>query len=493
MADEQDRDLLGTAIVGAGVAGIGMGAQLRRAGRHDFLIFERADELGGTWRDNRYPGVACDIPSRLYSYSFRPKPDWSRRFAPGPEILDYLRQAAHAEGLEPHLRLAEPVQHAAWDDDDGCWRLTTPHGRFRARTLVVAAGRLSEPKTPRIPGLDAFPGRAFHSARWDDRPLDGLRVGIVGTGASAVQLLPEVARRAASVTLFQRSAAWVLPRGDRAIGPGEQQPDRAELAEEAERLFAARIAGSPELRALRRRAERHRAAQVADPALRALLTPDYEIGCKRAVFSDDYFPALQRPNVTLEPSALAAVEGGTAVAASGARHGLDVLIFATGFETTRPPFARLITGRDGETLAAHWAAGMVSHASTVVAGFPNLFVLDAPNAALGHHSAFEIIEAQIGFVLGALDHLEQRIACGDAAALEVTAEAEAAYSAEIDRLAQRTVWTQGGCSSWYLDEASGRLTLLWPAPVSEFRERYGTFDPAPFERMPEPAVVTPLS
>jgi cation diffusion facilitator CzcD-associated flavoprotein CzcO len=231
MADEQDRDLLGTAIVGAGVAGIGMGAQLRRAGRHDFLIFERADELGGTWRDNRYPGVACDIPSRLYSYSFRPKPDWSRRFAPGPEILDYLRQAAHAEGLEPHLRLAEPVQHAAWDDDDGCWRLTTPHGRFRARTLVVAAGRLSEPKTPRIPGLDAFPGRAFHSARWDDRPLDGLRVGIVGTGASAVQLLPEVARRAASVTLFQRSAAWVLPRGDRAIGPGEQQPDRAELAE----------------------------------------------------------------------------------------------------------------------------------------------------------------------------------------------------------------------------------------------------------------------
>jgi cation diffusion facilitator CzcD-associated flavoprotein CzcO len=492
MAELRAAGLLESAIVGAGIAGIGMGAQLRRTGRDDFLVFERADELGGTWRDNRYPGVACDIPSRLYSYSFRPKPDWSRRFAPGPEILDYLRGTARAEGLEPHLRLSEPVQHAAWDDEDGCWRLTTPHGGYRARTLVVAAGRLSEPKTPSIPGLDTFPGRAFHSARWDDRPLDGLRVGLVGTGASAVQLLPELARRAASVTVFQRSAAWVLPRGDRPIAPGERQPERAELADEAERLFAARIAGSPEHRALRRRAEQHLAAQVPDPALAAALTPDYEIGCKRAVFSDDYFPALQRPNVTLEPSALAAVEGGTAVAASGAQHELDVLIFATGFETTRPPFARLIAGRDGETLGAHWAGGMVSHASTVVAGFPNLFVLDAPNAALGHHSAFEIIEAQIGFVLGALDHLEALVAGGEPAArLEVTAEAEAAYSAEIDRLARRTVWTQGGCSSWYLDEASGRLTLLWPAPVSEFRARYGAFDPAPFTRAPEPAV-TPL-
>ncbi|GAA4167717.1 NAD(P)/FAD-dependent oxidoreductase [Gryllotalpicola koreensis] len=465
------------AVIGAGIAGIGMGAQLTRAGRDDFLIFERADDVGGTWRDNSYPGVACDIPSRLYSYSFRPPRRWSRRFAPGAEILDYLRETAHAEGLEPHLRLGEPLTSARWDDENGCWRLATPRGAYSARALIMAAGRLSEPKTPAVPGLDTFPGRAFHSARWDHASLAGLRVGVVGTGASAVQLAPEVAAAAASVTVFQRTPAWVLPRGDRAFAPGEPQPDRAELSAEAERLFDARITGSTELAALRDRALAHLDSQVADPALRAALTPDYELGCKRAVFSDDYFAALQQSNVTLEPSALSSVEGATAVAASGARYDLDVLVFATGFETTRPPFARLVTGRDGESLAAHWSDGMTSHASTVVHGFPNLFVLDGPNAALGHHSAFEVIEAQLDYVLGALDHLD-----ATDAPLEVTAEAESAYSAEIDRLAAGTVWVQGGCSSWYRDESSGHLTLLWPAPVAEFRERYGVFDPAPFSR-----------
>ena len=470
--------MIAVAIVGAGIAGIGMGAQLKRAGRDDFLIFERADDLGGTWRDNSYPGVACDIPSQLYSYSFRPKQHWSRRFALGAEILDYLHDTAQAEGLAPHLRLGEPLTSARWDDEGGCWRLTTPRGEYSARALVMAAGRLSEPKTPSIPGLDTFPGSAFHSARWDHAPLDGLRVGIVGTGASAVQLLPEVAKVAASVTVFQRTPAWVLPRSDRALAPGEPQPDRAALSAEAERLFDSRVAGSPELDALRAKAEAHLRAEVADPALRAALTPDYELGCKRAVFSDDYFAALQRPGVTLEPSALASVDGASAAAASGARFDLDVLVFATGFETTRPPFARLIAGRDGETLATHWADGMTSHASTVVHGFPNLFVLDGPNAALGHHSAFEVIEAQLGYVLGALDHLDRLDQAGNP--LEVTADAELAYSAEIDRLAAHTVWVTGGCSSWYRDEASGRLTLLWPARVSEFRTRYGTFDPAPF-------------
>ncbi|HEY0248209.1 MAG TPA: NAD(P)/FAD-dependent oxidoreductase [Gryllotalpicola sp.] len=466
---------LGVAIIGAGIAGIGMGAQLTRSGRDDFLVFERADGLGGTWRDNTYPGVACDIPSELYSYSFRPKPDWSRMFAPGAEILEYLRDTAQAEGLDPHLRLNEPLESASWDDENGCWRLTTSRGEHSARSLVMAAGRLSEPRTPRIPGLDGFTGRAFHSARWQPGSLAGLRVGIVGTGASAVQLLPEIARDAASVTVFQRHAAWVLPRGDRAFVPGETRPSRAELYEEAERLFDARIPGSPQLEALHERAMGHLEASVADRALRAALTPDYEVGCKRAVFSDEYFPALQRPDVTLEASALASVDGGTAVAASGARYELDVLVLATGFETTHPPFARLVAGRDGELLAEHWRDGMVSHASTMVHGFPNLFVLDGPNAALGHHSAIEVIEAQLDYVLGALDFLD---ATGEP--LDVTAEAEAAYTAEIDRLAARTVWTQGGCLSWYLDEGSHRLTLLWPERVAEFRARNGTFDPAPF-------------
>jgi len=290
-----------------------------------------------------------------------------------------------------------------------------------------------------------------------------------------VQLVPEAAREAASVVVLQRTPPWVLPRGDRAYAPGEEPPDREVLAEEAERLFDARIAGTRAEAELRSRAEEHLRAQVPDPALRALLTPDHAVGCKRALFSDDWYPALQQPHVTLEPSAPVAVEGSTVVAASGARYEVDVLVLATGFETTRPPFAHLVTGRDGRTLAEHWAGGMTSHASTVVHGFPNLFVLDGPNAGLGHHSALEVIEAQIGYVLGALDHLD-----ATGGPLEVSAAAEAAYTEEVDRRAAETVWLRGGCRSWYVDERSGRLTLLWPGRAREFRARFGHFDPVPF-------------
>ncbi|GAA4387825.1 flavin-containing monooxygenase [Tsukamurella soli] len=465
-------------IVGAGIAGLGMGIRLARAGRDDFVILERADDVGGTWRDNVYPGVACDIPSHLYEYSFLPKADWARRFATGGELHEYLRAAARDEGLRPHLRLDTPLDGARWDADARCWRLETGSGGLAARALVLAAGRLSEPRIPVVPGLDTFVGNAFHSARWRAGSLAGLRVGVVGTGASAVQIVPEVAREAASVVVFQRTPAWVLPRGDRAYEAEEPRPTRAALSAEAEQLFAARIADSRPAAALEARAREHLHRQVADPGLRARLTPDYAIGCKRAVFSDDYLPALQLPHVTLEPTELAAVEPGAAVAASGARHAVDVLVFATGFETTRPPFARLVTGR-GETLAQHWAHGMTSHASTVVSGFPNMFVLDGPNSALGHHSAFEVIEAQIDYVLGALEYIAAGLR-----PLEVTAAAEAAYTALIDELADRTVWKRGGCASWYLDEDSHRLTLLWPERAGLFRRVNGTFDPRPFEPAP---------
>lgn len=466
------------AIVGAGFAGLGMGMTLKRAGRDDFVILERGGDVGGTWRDNVYPGVACDIPSHLYSYSSRPNPDWSRVFASGPEIQEYLRKTARDEGLLGHVRTNDTLTGARWDEAAGCWRLTTSTGVLAARALVIAAGRLSEPRIPQLPGLDRFGGRAFHSARWIDQPLAGLRVGVVGTGASAVQLVPEIAREAAHVTVFQRSAPWVLPRGDRAYLPGESRPGREELLADAERLFDARVAGSPALEELRTRASAHLAAQVADAGLRRAVTPDYEIGCKRALFSDKWYPALQRPNVTLEPSALTAVDGSIAVAASGERYEVDVLVFATGFETTHPPYARLIHGRD-ETLAEHWADGMTSHASTVVAGFPNLFVLDGPNASLGHNSAIEVIEAQLGYVLGALEHLDALGGSWADASLDVSRDAEAAYTSLIDRLAARTVWTSG-CESWYVDERSRRLTLLWPSTAGEFAARNGTFDPEPF-------------
>lgn len=475
------------AVVGAGLAGVGLGARLRRAGRTGFVMLERADDVGGTWRDNVYPGVACDIPSALYSYSFLPQPAWSRVFAPGAEIHGYVRDVARSEGLGPHLRLGTELTGARWDDDGAAWHLATTRGPLTARVLVTAVGRLSEPRVPEIPGLGTFPGRVFHSARWDRDLPDGLRVGVVGTGASAVQLVPELARRAASVVVLQRTPPWVLPRGDRAYAPGEARPDRAALAEEADRLFDARLAGTTAEAALRERAEAHLRDQVPDPALRARLTPDYAVGCKRALFSDDWYPALQQPHVTLEPSAAAAVEGSTLVAASGARYEVDVLVLATGFETTRPPFAHLVAGRGGRTLAEHWADGMTSHASTVVHGFPNLFVLDGPNAGLGHHSALEVIEAQIGYVLGGLDHLDST----GGRPLEVSAAAEAAYTREVDERAAGTVWLRGGCRSWYVDERSGRLTLLWPGRAAEYRERFGAFDPAPFAPGGVPACAPP--
>jgi cation diffusion facilitator CzcD-associated flavoprotein CzcO len=467
------------AVVGAGFAGIGLGVRLARRHRESFVLLERAHGVGGTWRDNRYPGVACDVPSHLYSFSFRPKPDWSRVFAPGAEIHEYLRGCARDEGLDPHLRLGTEMQHARWDGTR--WRVATSAGTYRARVLVVAAGRLSEPRIPEIPGLSAFDGPVFHSARWDGAAdLAGRRVGVVGTGASAAQIVPALAGTAAHLVVFQRTPPWVVPRGDRAytaqerrdfaLDPAAERALREELFDDAERAIGARRRVRPDIDQVRERALAHLAAQVPDPVLRARLRPDYEIGCKRIVISDDLYPALAR------------VEKSTAIAASGAHHPLDALVLATGFWTTRLPFAQRIEGRLG-LLAERWADGMTAHASTAVHGFPNMFVINGPNASLGHNSAVYMIEAQIDHVLGALDHL----AAGDGTALEATAEAEEAYTREIDAMSADTVWLQGGCRSWYVDEASGRLTLLWPGTARSFRARNGTFDPRPYGQAPRVA------
>jgi len=486
-----DRREVDIAIVGAGFAGLGMGIQLGRRGRESFVILERADRVGGTWRDNRYPGVACDIPSHLYSFSFLQKLDWSEVFASGAEIESYLESCVEHENLSPHLRLRTEMTRAIYDEGERAWWISTTAGEYRARTLIVAAGRLSEARTCELPGLESFPGPVFHSSAWNDEvPLASARVGVVGTGASAAQLVPEVAKLARHLVVFQRSPPYVVPRGGRAYtreelqafhaDPATAQLLRERLFLEAEQSIAARRGVQPDLDLLRARALGHLEAQVSDQALRSMLTPDYEIGCKRVVLSDDYYPALGRDNVTLEPTALAGIDGPTAIAASGSRYSLDVLILATGFCSTRPPFAQRITGRDAVLLATRWERGMVAHASTVVSGFPNMFVLDGPNASLGHNSAIEMIETQIGYVLGALDYL----AASPRAVLEVSEEAEQEYTREIDARSRSTVWLEGGCSSWYVDEESGRLTLLWPDSARSFRERNGTFDPRPYRDVP---------
>ncbi len=479
---------LDVAIVGAGFAGLGMGIRLKRRGTASFLLFERAEDVGGTWRDNTYPGVACDVPSHLYSFSFRPNPHWSSFFSAGGEIREYLAASARDEGLTEHLALGTDVSAMNWDASCSRWVLQTTRGRYTARSLVLACGRLTAPRIPDVPGLDTFDGPAFHSARWDaDADLHGKRVAVIGSGASAVQLVPPVAAVARELVVLQRSAPYVIPRDEHRYTDAERtlferDPEglarlRSSLFWKAEEAFAQRAGAPEQLAGARARALDHLAAQVADPVLRAKLTPRYEIGCKRVLISNDYYPALTRDSVTVEPSALDAVSGNTLVTASGSRHEVDAVIFATGFHAARQPYARIVRGVGGELLAEHWSHGMTSHASIVVSGFPNLFVMNGPNAGLGHNSAIYMIETQIDYVLGALQHLASH---GDAV-LDVTTRAEDDYTALIDELSATTVWMTGGCESWYRDGGTGRLTLLWPDFAHAFRERNGVFSPAAFE------------
>lgn len=478
-------EVVDVVVVGAGFAGLG--AALELAGRAEsFVVLERAGEVGGTWRDNTYPGVACDVPSHLYAFAHSPNPAWSRTFAPGPEIQTYLRDLAARPGVAENLRFGHEVTGAVYDEDADRWDVTTTRGAFRSRVLVLAAGRLTEPRTPAVPGLAHFPGPVFHTARWDHGvDLAGARVGVVGTGASAVQVVPELAGHVGRLTVFTRSAPYVVPRGDRphtaeeirgfTEDPAALRAVRTDLFEGMERGIAARRREREDLAQFRRRALDHLAAQVPDPVLRARLTPDYEVGCKRVLLSDTFYPALGREDVAVA-GALDRVEERTAVTAAGERVELDVLVLATGFLSTRQPYAELVTGRGGVRLSRAWSTGMVSHASTVVHGFPGMFVLDGPNASLGHNSAVHVIESQVAYLAGALDHL-----AAAPGPLEVSAQAQAAYTREIDDMAADTVWLRGGCTSWYVDERSGRLTLLWPGTATAFRERNGRFDPAAFD------------
>ena len=475
------------AIIGSGFSGIGMAIRLKRMGFTSFTIYEAAGELGGTWRDNTYPGVACDIPSHLYGFAAHPNPDWSGVYATGPEIRAYLERVAADEGIVP--RLESPLTDAAWDDEWGVWRLRVggPHPvDIIADALVLACGRLTEPRIPDIPGLAEFDGPVFHSSRWrHDVDLDGARIAVVGTGASAVQLVPELARTS-HVTLFQRSAAWIVPRGARPYTNAErrrfrERPElltalREDLFVEGEARFASRSGDAAASALARDVALNHLRDQVADPALRASLTPGYAFGCKRVLLSDDFYPAVASDGVTLEASALASVEGRTLLAASGRRHEVDAIVFATGFASTQQPYADLVTGEQG-TLAQHWSDGMTSYASTMVSGFPNLFVLDGPNASLGHNSSVLMIEEQAAYLARTLAFRYEATLDG---VLRVDPAAERAYTAEIDRAAASTPWITGGCRNWYVDERSGRLTLLWPGTVTAFRERLAQADGSEF-------------
>lgn len=462
-------------IIGAGFSGLAMAIRADRAGFSRFLILEKAEAVGGTWHDNTYPGAASDIPSHLYSLSFAPNANWSRRYPRQPEIAAYLRGLVAENGLRDRLRLGTTVTTARWDAAAKLWRVETDRGEIRARVLVSGAGGLHHPALPAIPGLDAFAGPVFHSSRWNHAcDLAGRRVGVIGTGASAVQIVPEIVERVAHLTLFQRSAPWVLPRGDRAYTDRERrlfarvplarQFHRAKLYWEHEIVALLGFGRVSRVTAIGERlGRRHIARAIADPDLRIKLTPPYRLGCKRVLVSDDYYPALARPNAAVVTEPIRAVRPHAVVTADGAEHALDVLVLATGFDVARG-FARIrILGRDGVSLAEAWRTGLDAYRGLAVHGFPNFFLLLGPNTALGHNSVLLMIEAQVAHVLDALRHLARR----PGQALEVRREAQARFRAEIDDRMTGSIWTSGGCGSWYLDDA-GRNRTIWPGSVPAY-------------------------
>ena len=466
------------AIVGAGFSGLAAAIRLKRDGIDDLVVLERAADVGGVWRDNTYPGCACDVQSHLYSFSFAPNPDWTHAYGLQPEILEYLRASARRFGVLPHLRLEHEVLRAAWQG--ARWRVETTRGWLTADVLIAANGGLSDPALPRIPGIERFAGPAFHSARWrHDVELDGRRVAVIGTGASAIQIVPAIQPRVARLLVFQRTPPWVLPRANHPISPlarriyralpVTQRIVRAAIQAAREALLLGFSEG-PIMDLVERGARRYLRSTVADPVLRARLTPRYRIGCKRVLLSDDYLPALAQPNVEVVSEAIAEARPGSLVTDDGRVYPVDVMVFATGFQVTDPPIAHRIHGRDGETLAQAWRGSPKAYLGTTVAGFPNLFLLQGPNTGLGHTSVLLMMEAQLEQVSQALRHLARR----RAQALEPHPRAQAAFVAEVDRRMRSRVWTTGGCVSWYID-ATGRSSTLWPGTTLAFRRRLSRF------------------
>jgi cation diffusion facilitator CzcD-associated flavoprotein CzcO len=477
-------------IVGTGFAGLGSAIRLKQRGEHDFVLLERAERLGGTWRDNSYPGCACDVPSHLYSFSFALNPDWTRLCSPQGEIQAYLERVADEYAVPPHIRFGHEMLEAAWNEQRGLWEIHTSAGDFTAEILISGMGGLSEPALPQLEGLDSFQGTTFHSAQWDhEHSLAGERVAVIGTGASAVQFIPEIQPEVGELQVYQRTAPWIVPRRNAKINPRlrrlfQRFPPAMKLMRGilywSAELLVLGLAKEPRLmRILERVAEKNLARQVPDPALRAKLKPSYRLGCKRILFTDQYLPALAQPNVEVIDAGIREVRPHSIVTADGVEHAVDTIIFGTGFHVTDQPLVDRLRGRDGRLLAEHWHGTMAAFNGTTITGFPNLFTLLGPYTGLGHTSIVIMIEAQIEYMLKALDAIDAH----RGAAVDVRPQAQAAFVAEMSRLAAGTVWTAGGCKSWYLD-AHGNASTIWPDFTFRFRARTKRFDTDDYELIP---------
>ncbi|MDP9821677.1 flavin-containing monooxygenase [Nocardioides massiliensis] len=465
-------------IIGTGFGGIGIAAELLRHGYADLRLWERADDLGGVWRDNHYPGAGCDVPSPLYSYSWAPTTRWHRRYALQDQIHDYLRDVADRFGVSPLIRYGRSVVSATWDDEGATWTVGFADGSTEeVEVLISAVGQLSEPHIPAVPGVDDFAGTSFHSARWDhDADLDGKRVAVVGIGASAIQFVPHLVERAAEVTLFQRSANYILPKPDGPLpdwyAPGVAV-ERRLFRSLGEGFSRGMHDGSKVGEVQRRVALAHLRRQVPDPELRAKLTPDTPIGCKRILFSNNFYPAVSQPHVELVTDAVQEVTAG-GVRAGGVEHEADVLIWGTGFATQAFDHGIEVTGRDGHTLAKQWGDGARAHLGVHVPGFPSLFLLYGPNTNLGGSSIVVMLEAQSRHIRSVLDHARR----AGKHQVEVTTAAELQWDTEIQQRLATTSWAH--CDNWYRHPVSGRITSNWPGSTREYDARLDALDPTEF-------------
>jgi cation diffusion facilitator CzcD-associated flavoprotein CzcO len=472
-------------IIGAGFGGLGMGMQLKRRGRSDFVILEQDTGVGGTWHANRYPGAACDIPSLLYSFSFAPSTGWTRSYPGQAEIEAYLNDCVDRFDLLPHLHLRTRVCSLEWSAETQRWTIRAQQRgeelTWTARVVVNATGGLSRPAVPDIAGLADFKGTVMHTARWHaEVPLADRRIGVLGTGASAIQLVPQLVGKAARVLLFQRTPAWILPKRDRPVSPAmralyEHVPGLRRLARAC--VYAVHELRAPGftrrpaiLKTLEPLALRYLKRRVADPALREALTPRYRMGCKRILIASDFYPAIQRRNARLVTSPIARVVADGVLTADGVHHPLDVLVLATGFQAAEAMSPFPVRGRDGIELNEVWRQGARAYLGTTVPGFPNLFLIVGPNTGLGHNSMVFMIESQLRYVLDALERMER----AQLAAVDTRQAVADAFNAQLQQRMKRTVWANGGCTSWY-QTRGGLITTLWPGSTLAFRWRTRRF------------------
>ncbi len=474
------------AIIGAGMAGILSAIKLQEAGLTDFTVYEKGDELGGTWRENTYPGLACDVPSHLYSYSFALTPEWSRRFSPGTEIRAYFERVARDHGIVERVRFNEEITSCTFTN--GRWHLETRAGTHDEVDVVIAAtGVLHHPRYPDIEGLDAFAGACFHSARWNhDATIDGARVGVIGTGSTAVQIVSAITSRVGTLSLFQRTAQWIMPQDNPEYTDAEKalfraDPDRlpalhTQLAEMFG-LFANAVidSNSPEIKMIEDACLANLENNVRDPELRERLRPTYRAACKRLIISPDFYEAIQRPNAELVTEPIDRIEGAGVRTRDRRLHELDVLVLATGFQADAFVRPMQVTGRDGHTLAEEWKQRPNAYLSISVPGFPNFFMLNGPNGPVGNFSLIEVAELQFGYIM----QLVEQLRSGACAEISAGRAAMDAFEAARTEAASKTVWVTG-CNSWYLDDRG--IPATWPWSFDRFREEMRAPALASYER-----------